>query len=873
MYTRLKHIPQLGVWALIVAKSAFAQNDNSAGDDGTIVLEDILVVGKHASLASAQEIKRDKMEIVDSVVADDINKLPDINVTDALSRITGVQILRDRGEGAGVAIRGLTQMETLLNGREVFTAGSGRTLDFADIPSEMLAGIDVYKTSSANHIEGGVGGTIDLRTHRPFDFKGRQLLGSARVIHGNLVDKEEPQFSTLLSDRWQTEGFGEFGALVNFAYQRRAWQEDQKSAGNPVALSYIIPGQAVIVPNGTSESSSLGHRERTAGSLVLQWRPSDGLELYAEGHYAEFKTIQNTYQMNVIPYDPKARSFPTFAAGSATLFPGTNDLQSIRWTNAPISILSFARDTVDRTQQAAVGGSWTKDALTLKTDLSYTKSFNNLFFSGPVFSGTAAIFNQNLSGPIPATSIGGTDLLNPANFQYASLAYRTRPFNGELSTAQLEGDYELSGGFIKSVSAGFRYAKRRAGNAPGLIFADTAVSGISAADKSGYVMTNPVDDFLGGEGSSIGSYMVGNLDFARDAAGLRNAFGITAPIPSAGNPLSVWGISEETQAGYLMSKFEAKSFPLDGNIGLRAVRTLESVTGSRSAPSSGTVLPINIDSTDIDYLPSLNLRYQLVKDLYLRAGFSKTITRQNFDQLSPSLTLIRNTVNPSLNQGGAGNPELKPIRSDNLDLAVEKYFNPTTSVYITGFLKQVDGFVTTVSNPEVHDGFTYQVSRPQNGTDATINGFETGYQQFYDFLPSWFSGLGMQANYTYIDSETPSSILGQNVPLQNLSKHSYNLVGMYEKGPFSARVAYNWRDTFLSGISNIVGVGALPVYTHGYGWLDASVGYRVNDHFSFTVEGMNLLNTLRRSYYGVETRPQSVWVNDTQVGATMTVRF
>jgi len=283
----------------------------------------MVVVGKRASLATAQEIKRDKMEIVDSVVADDINKLPDINVTDALSRITGVQILRDRGEGAGVAIRGLTQMETLLNGREVFTAGSGRTLDFADIPSEMLAGIDVYKTSSAKHIEGGVGGTIDLRTHRPFDFDGRQLLGSARVIHGDLVDKEEPQFSTLLSDRWKTESFGEFGALVNFAYQRRAWREDQKGTGNPIARSNIIPGQSVIVPNGTSETTSLGHRERTAGSLVLQWRPSDALELYAEGNYAEFKTLQDSYQINVTPSS-------SFVAGSPRLFPA----QIERWRYA-----------------------------------------------------------------------------------------------------------------------------------------------------------------------------------------------------------------------------------------------------------------------------------------------------------------------------------------------------------------------------------------------------------------------------------------------------------------------------------------------------------------------------------------------------------
>lgn len=868
MDTKLKPLPRLAVWSLIVANSTsvFARTDGSGDNADTIALDNILVVGKRASLASAQEIKRDKMEIVDSVVADDINKLPDINVTDALSRVTGVQILRDRGEGAGVAIRGLTQMETLLNGREVFTAGSGRNLDFADIPSEMLAGLDVYKTSSANHIEGGVGGMVDLRTHRPFDFDGRQLFGSARVIHGDLVDKQEPQFSTLLSDRWQTENLGEFGALVNFAYQRRAWREDQKSAGNPVVRGNIIPGQSVIMPNGTSETSSLGHRERTAGSLVLQWRPSDTLELYAEGNYAEFKTIQNSYQINVTPSS-------TVVAGSPRLFPGTNDLQSAGWTNAPISILSFARDTVDRTRQAAVGGSWSKDALTLKTDLSYTKSFNNLFFSGPVFSGTAATFNQDLSGQVPTTSISGTDLLNPANFKYASMMYRTLPFAGNLSAAKLDGDYELSGGFIKSISAGFRYAKRNAGNAPGLIFADAPVTGISAADKPSYIMANPAENFLGGEGGSIGNYLVGNLDAARDANALRNAFGITAPIPAAGNPLGVWGISEETQAGYLKSEFEAKSFPLDGNIGLRAVQTVEQVTGSQSAPSSGTVQPININSTDMDYLPSLNLRYQLLKGLYLRAGLSKTLTRQNFDQLSPSLTLIRNTVTPSLNQGRAGNPALKPIRSDNLDLAVEKYFNPTTSVYITGFLKQVDGFITTVSSPEVHDGFTYQVSRPQNGATATINGFEVGYQQFYDFLPSWLSGFGTQANYTYIDSETPSSILGQKVPLQNLSKHSYNLVGMYERGPFSARIAYNWRDTFLSGITNVVGVGALPAYTRGYGWLDASVGYRINDHFAFTIEGMNLLNTLRSSYYGVETRPQNVWVNDTQVGATMTVRF
>jgi TonB-dependent receptor len=150
------------------------------------MLQIIVVSGKRASLAKTLDIKREKIEIVDSIVAEDIGKLPDFSVTDALSRVTGVQILRDRGEGGGVAIRGLTQMETLLNGREVFSAGNGRTLDFADIPSEMVAGIDVYKTAPADQLEGGVGGTIDLRTNRPFDFKGGKLGGSVRYIYGDL---------------------------------------------------------------------------------------------------------------------------------------------------------------------------------------------------------------------------------------------------------------------------------------------------------------------------------------------------------------------------------------------------------------------------------------------------------------------------------------------------------------------------------------------------------------------------------------------------------------------------------------------------------------------------------------------------------------
>lgn len=826
----------------------------------------IVVVGNRESLASAQAIKRDKLEIVDSIVADDIIKLPDFSVTDALQRITGVQITQDRGEGANVTIRGLSQMETTLNGREVFTAGAGRTLNFDDVPAEMVSGIDVYKTSSANLIEGGVGGTVDLRTHRPFDFQGAEFVGSGRLLYDDLADRDGRQFSALASDRWETPSLGQFGALLNVSYQKRGWREDQKSEGNPVARTDLIPGTTVIAPNGTSETTSIGDRERTAASLVLQWRPSEAFEFYAEGNYTKFKTIQDSYQINVT-------ASPSFVAGSPTLFPGTNDLKSITWTNAPISILSFARDTVDWTKQGAVGGSWTGGRLTLKADLSYTESFNSLFFSGPFFAGRAAKFTQDLSARIPASAVTGTNLLDPANFAYTGIAYRTAPFDGDLGAARLDAEYQLPPGFFNTLFAGVRYAKRSANDAPGLIFADAALTGISAASRPGFVMPNPYGNFFVGEGTpSIRNFIVGNLDEARNPGALRSAFGITAPIP-ASNPLGIWHIDEETESAYLMARFKGQGLPLDGNIGLRAVSTQESVVGNQSVPTTGAVAPIGLNRSDTDFLPSVNLRYLLTEDLYLRASASKTVTRPNFDQLSPSLTLIRNSINPSLNQGSAGNPELKPVRADNFDVAVERYFTPTASIYLTGFLKKVDGFVETVSSPEIHDGATYQVSRPQNGAAGDIQGFEVGYQQFFDFLPGWLSGFGMQANYTYVDSANPDQISGENVPLQNLSKHSCNLVGMYETEDVSVRLAYNWRSKFLSSVSNIVGVGALPVYTDAYGWLDASVSYRASDRVTVSVEGTNLLGTVRNSYYGVKTRPQSAIADDTQISGTVTVRF
>lgn len=833
-----------GLCLFAFSAAGTAEEFEAAKTGETVLLPTVSVVGKRASLNNAQAIKRNSLEIVDAIVAEEIGKLPDQNVTDALSRVTGVQILRDRGEGSGVAIRGLTQMETLLNGREVFTAGNGRVLDFADIPSEMAAGINVYKTASADHLEGGVGGSIDLRTHRPFDFKDNTLGGSLRYIYGDLVKKGEPQYSMLASSRWKTESHGEFGMLVNAAYQKRAWREDQKGTGSPTARTDLIAGQTVIAPNGINESTSAGKRERTSASVVLEWAPQESLQLYAEGHYAEFLTKQDTYQIY-------GSAPATFAAGSPVLFPGTNNLQSIVWNNATLTTVGAARDTQDKTTQFAVGGTWTGAALTLTSDLSYAKSHNDLAYSTITLTGTAATLTQDLSSGAPASSIGGNNLSSLAGFTSAGMWYAARPFDGELKAARLDGEYQLYGSAINSLLAGVRVAKRHASDAPGQVVAFPGAPAVGNA--AGLIITNP-----------YANYIVGDPAAARDVAGARATLGISGPLPTS-NPLGTWNIAEDTRSGYFMVKFNTPNLPLEGNAGLRVVHTQEAVNGNRG-PSAGPYTPVNLDVAYDDYLPSANLRYTLAEGLYLRGAVSKTITRQDFNLMSPSLTL-----NPVQLNGTAGNPDLKPIRADNFDMALERYFSATTSAYLTGFYKKVDGFVTNVSNTETYDGVTYQVSRPQNSSRAHINGLELGYQQFYDFLPGWFNGLGLQANYTYVDSRTPSSVLGKDAPLPNLSRNSYNIIGMYEKGAVSARIAYNWRSAFLSSVVNIANVGAFPVYTKAYGWLDASFNYHLTEGVTLTFEGNNLLRTARSSYYGDETRPASLYYNDRQFAVVLAI--
>lgn len=316
-----KHFKKSMLAMCVMALSAptFAQ-DNASGD-----IEEIVVSGVRQNLQNAQEIKRQSDTFVDAISADDIGALPDRSVLEAMQRIPGVSIERFAAandpdhigvEGSGAVVRGMTQTRSEFNGRDSFTANSGRGLSFQDVPPELMAGVDIYKNQTADMIEGGIAGTISLRTRKPFDQDGRKFSFSADVTYGDMAEKTTPTFSALFSDRWDTSA-GEFGFLINVSdskleAQSHGIQNDRMEfrpiepipmAGdgntlNPgftyVTNPYIYDGTfffggpnsgtpipvevgdaGVLVPNGANLTMKNDERDRTGIALATQWRSPD----------------------------------------------------------------------------------------------------------------------------------------------------------------------------------------------------------------------------------------------------------------------------------------------------------------------------------------------------------------------------------------------------------------------------------------------------------------------------------------------------------------------------------------------------------------------------------------------------------------------
>jgi TonB-dependent receptor len=842
------------LWGVAAAQAQQTPVDKPAPDE-SIVLSQVVVTGVRASLITAQELKQNAPEFVDSIVAQDIGKLPDNTVADALQRVAGVQVSRGAGEASAVVIRGLPNIETTLNGYEVFT-GTSRFVSLQDIPAEMLAGVDVYKTVGPDKIEGGVAGLIDVRLRRPFDFKeGLTYSLNLRGIHGDQADKTSYNAGFLVSNHWKNAA-GEFGALVDVSYSHRQYEDqvvdNYVHFGEPFDLATDASGKSGYFADNFGLQIVPGKRTRPAASVMLQWRTNSGLELHWDNLFTGYR---NDHTVDFFIGIPSWGGFRDNVTLYPEQFDGRNFVKSFvaHDTNTLTSKQAY-HDTTD-TYQGAFGATWDRDRIKLTGELSYNFS---------TFKTRSVILDTNINSPVldityndgdaPTIKASGTDYADGNNYHLATLFDQWTRAHTAQYAARTDLLYRLGNSFVKSLQFGGRYSERdvnyHSANNGGM----GIIGSVAASSLPGLGRVTTSETFVSGDQINIRKWWSADENFLlNETDQLRPLAGQKTGMPDA-DISRVFKDNEKTFAVYALANYTASlgGLPLDGVVGARFVDTHQSLMGFQrellNGGTSGDYVPAIVDQARWDVLPTLNGRLKLTDELFFRASMTKTVTRPNFSDLNPAISVTApGPTMPGL--GSGGNPDLAPIDSTNYDVSLEYYFSKSSLVSVAGFYRSIDGYIQSYQTEEVINGGNYSITRPRSTNNGYLQGIETSYQQFFDFLPDAFKGLGLQANYTYIKGETENPLTNLKEPIGQVSKSNYNIILIYERGAFSSRLAYNWRGKYIDSF-NQPGVQPGTVWVQPRGQLDFSASYAIGKNLTITLDATNLTRSKYHDNFG-----------------------
>lgn len=916
--------------ALLLAAPVFAQQVASEQETGGVTstksdkqeavdLDAVEVRGVRASLIKSQVIKRDSEQIVDSVSAEDIGALPDRSVTETLQRVSGVTIDHFMArsdpdhfsaEGSGVMIRGLTQVRGELNGRDIFSAASGRGLSFEDVPAELMAGVDVYKNPSAEIIEGGLGGTVNLRTRLPFDNPGRVIGGNVDLNYGDISKKYKPSASFLYSDRWKV-GDGEMGFLFDIAHSELMTRTDGMQVEPFVRRTdaAALAGtdfSEVYVPAGVNWRQLDFERKRDGIAAAWQWKPSDATEIYVQ-------YLRSRYQMNwqeraaffndsnnsITPADGTTFSYDDsgrFISGSPQSDSWRGELtgDGVRFNTDN----RYARQKTTTSDLSAGFKHYLNDNTLVKGDLQLVQSESEqLDFS--IFTATYLPgLSYDLSGKYPSIAIADSSYVaDPSNYFWAAAMDHLAKNRGRELAARIDLEYTFpDAGWLRMFRFGLRGSDRTQTNknsgynwgvlsdnwaaTPGATNGLADMANYMSASSSLYSFSN----FFRGKANIPGAVYMPLDSMVKSYGQTSAALQELVALRGYGWSPDVYNLQdtnrqfERTQAAYAVLYFgneNALGGGIDGNIGIRVVQTQSQADGYGQFPDLtdlnvsdemkaryyGQYFGNNASGSYTNVLPSLNLRFKLSENLQLRLAASKAMARPDYTQLQPYLLLaVTSDDSGAITDytGTAGNPELKPMTAAQYDAALEWYFDTSDMLYATLFYKSVQDYFATQTRSERYGDQDWLVTRPYNMDKGVIRGFELGYTQFFDSLPGWLSGFGVNANYTFVDSRggtntstdpyTNVTVTGVNLPLEGLSRRSYNLAAIYEKGPISARLAYTWRSRYLLSTSDVS--TKLPIWADDTGQLDGSVFYRFNEHWQLGIQANNLTNSVTKVLMG-----------------------
>jgi len=910
------------VLMLSASMSAQAQQAAAQADQAT---QEVVVTGIRASKLKSLEVKRNADVIEEVVSAEDIGKMPDKNVADAVERLPGVMV-QNGASGTGgafdepdrVSIRSTSPSltSTTINGHTVAsgdwfvldqTGLAGRSVSFDLMPSEIVSRVVVHKDQVASDQEGGTMGNVDIETRRPLDYaKDFTAEGSLSAAYGDLSKKTDPQFNGLVA--WKNVDHTMGVSLQVFDEDRHLRRDgvEELTYNQIPSTGNFAPGKpgaalaGYYYPEVISSALFEQERKRKGGVLDLQFKPSNDVELDLNGFYSKMdaNNLNAGYMLNMGAGGlinqgivPSSYTVKNGTLTSATFAPtatsyGAYDETYSRIADATSGFLDF--DGKFRLNSATV----------MKTQIGYTDGKGETtaqnMFAGQ-YVGSAGSYQLNgLSAPSDSVTV------NPSNFNGQGLAlnwlWGANPSIAEDKETYGKIDFttQLDNDTLTQVKYGARFSHHDRsqtwiGQGP-LSYADAntpAAFSVAGAGSSIYP-----SNF----GSGIGTGFINNA-WLLSASGLAAYDGANAnrdPIARF-YPAGSYDVKENDTAAYVEGKLSGNGWT--GNLGLRVVLTQEKLLipaavtantpGAITSSAFGPYIVPEIDHDFVDFLPSANFKFDLTKNVDLRLSASRTMSRVDYGALGAPVSINQDPQQPGqVGVAAGGNPNLKPVRANNLDAEVEWFFAPRSYFSLGLFESDLVSYVgqgtstqtienqtlTTKSTAGVPIYSQYTVTSPVN-TSGNVKGLELGYEQAIG------SGFGVSANLTYADAEqtggncvvpagntqtstSPCDLVGS-------SRVTYNLGGYYEDAHFSARVAYTHRSDYFNGLTSFGG----PSYTAGYGTLAASVGYMFNDRFAIHFDMINLNDPIEKFYGYNKDQPLAAYDNGRQYFLTLNAKY
>lgn len=788
-----------------------AEEGKEASDpDAAKEIDKVVVTGLRSSIENAIETKRDNSQIVEAISAEDVGKLPDSSIADALARLPGVTAQRERGRNTQIQIRGFAGdfATTLLNGREQATSGDNRAAEFDQYPSELLSQVIVYKTADASLVGQGLSGTVDLQTVNPLSFDDRVVQLSYRY------DQNEANNETENGNRFAFTYIDQFldntlGISLGYAYQ----DSPQPGYQNE---SWGYPGDpAVLGGANVYKLDADFKRQGWAGSI--QFKPNDFYETSFDVFYSTFEKSELKSGVQFGTSWGQGILQPGYTVG------GNNTITDSDWTNVKPVIRNDSNPQDNTTQSYGWNNIFTfNENWKMIVDLSTSEADSEFryleTYAGLIGNGTTDL-NVALNGSGDYYDYTfGTDLGNPANLQLIDAGgwgqegyLKDFAVKDELNSYRVDFIRSFADGGVSSIEFGLNYTDRtktKSSSEAKLCIDDTLCG--NGSGSAPFPGTSQAFDFSG----------IGNLAIYDPEALLNSGFyrlqGNYHPDIANKN----WDVEEEvfTWYGQLNLDAEFGSVRMTGNIGIQYVQVDQTSTGYATYAGNASGTAVTNGASYGNFLPSLNLNFNVFEDQYLRVAVAQQMARPRMDAMRASYDVSINQTNCNgvpgpVWCGGGGNPELQPWLADAYDLSYEWYFSTENDNkgYLSAalFYKNLDSYVYYANTPYdfANDplpppgpgdipGVNYPAStigmlnQPINGQGGYMKGYELTASLPLDALWNPLNGFGLLATYASNSSDI-EPFPGANQPIPGLSEEVYNASLYWER--FGWQVRYNYR--------------------------------------------------------------------------------